>query len=254
MQRQNLHAQFLGRGHGLMQAALRALYPPTCAMCDAQVDQTGALCPACWRDMPFIDGACCDLCGLPLPGAPSTGLQCDECITTARPWEQGRAALLYDDTARRLLLGLKYYNRLDTAPMAARWMAQAAAPMVRPDTLVVPVPLSWWRLVRRRYNQAAVLGHALARAHGLTQCPDLLVRVRHTGTQDGRTRAGRFANVQGAFRVHPRRARLLDGRHILLVDDVMTAGATLAACAECCLAGGAASVRVVVLARVARAP
>lgn len=235
-------------------ALLRALYPPQCVTCNALVAEESLLCPACWREMPFIDGLCCDSCGLPLPGS-DTGavVHCDECLSLARPWEQGRAALLYGDKARKLLLGLKYYDRLDHVPPAARWMSRAAAPLIRPGMLVAPIPLHWTRFLKRRYNQAAELSRALAKQTGLAHCPDLLHRTRATGTQDGRGRLGRFNNVQDAFAPNPRQASLLDARDVLLVDDVMTAGATFAAAAECCLAHGAASIRVVALARVARA-
>lgn len=236
------------------QAMSNALYPPHCMTCDTLVTETGALCPACWREMPFIDGLCCDACGVPLPGRdPGTPVHCDECLTLARPWEQGRAALLYGDKARKLLLGLKYHDRLDHVPAAARWMSRAARPLLRPDMLVTPIPLHWARFLKRRYNQAAELSRALARLHGLDHCPDLLRRTRATGTQDGRGRLGRFTNMQDAFAPHARQGGRIAGRDILLVDDVMTAGATFAAAAECCLAHGAASVRVVALARVARA-
>ncbi|WP_346429283.1 double zinc ribbon domain-containing protein [Roseinatronobacter domitianus] len=233
---------------------LNALYPPQCVTCDAMVADAGALCPKCWREMPFIDGLCCDACGLPLPGTdPGTPVHCDECLTFARPWEQGRAALLYGDKARKLLLGLKYYDRLDHVPAAAKWLSRAAKPMLRPDMLAAPIPLHWTRFLKRRYNQAAELSRALAKLHGLEHCPDLLRRTRATGTQDGRGRLGRFNNMEDAFTPHARQGGRIEGRHILLVDDVMTAGATFAAAAECCLAHGAASVRVVALARVARA-
>lgn len=242
------------RVQSAVRALLHALYPPQCVTCDAFVADNGALCAACWREMPFIDGLCCDACGSPLPGAdPATPVHCDECLTLARPWEQGRAALLYGDKARKLLLGLKYYDRLDHVPAAARWMSRAAAPILQPDMLVAPIPLHWTRFLKRRYNQAAELSRALAKLHGLDHCPDLLRRTRATGTQDGRGRLGRFINMQDAFAAHDKRAPLIGGRDILLVDDVMTAGATFAAAAECCLAHGAASVRVVALARVARA-
>ena len=235
-------------------ALLRAVYPPHCVTCDALVDEDGMLCPTCWREMPFIDGLCCESCGLPLPGAdPATPVHCDECLTLARPWEQGRAAFLYGDKARKLLLGLKYYDRLDHVPAAARWMSRAATPILRPDMLVVPIPLHWTRFLKRRYNQAAELSRALSRQHRLEHCPDLLCRTRATGTQDGRGRLGRFTNMQDAFATHHKHGARLAGRDVLLVDDVMTAGATFAAAAECCLAHGAASVRVVALARVARA-
>lgn len=212
------------------------------------------LCPSCWREMPFIDGLCCDACGIPLPGTdPRHAVHCDECLTLARPWVQGRAALLYGDTARKLLLGLKYYDRLDHVPPAARWMARAAAPILQPDMLIAPIPLHWTRFLKRRYNQAAALSTAMAQLTEMEHCPDLLRRIRATGTQDGRGRLGRFNNMQDAFAPHPRQGKRLVGRDIVLVDDVMTAGATFAAAAECCLAHGAASVRVIALARVARA-
>lgn len=242
----------------LVKGLARALFPPHCMTCDTLTDAHGALCPDCWRQTPFIIGTCCDLCGAPLPGedGSATGstaaLVCDDCLQTARPWEQGRAALLYGDKARQILLGLKYHDRQDHVPSLGRWLARAAQPMIRPDMLVAPVPLHWLRLVKRRYNQSALLARALAHELSLDHCPDLLIRRRHTGTQDGRSRTARFANLQGAFAPHPRRGMHLHDRHILLVDDVMTSGATLATAAECLLAHGAASVRVVALARVTK--
>jgi predicted amidophosphoribosyltransferase len=158
--------------------------------------------------------------------------------------------MVYEGTARRLVLALKHADRLDIARPAGAWLARAAAPILVPGMLVAPVPLHWLRLLRRRYNQSALLSAALARAAGLEHCPDLLVRVRRTGSQDGRGRAARFAAVEGAIRPHPRRGARAAGRHVLLVDDVMTSGATLAAAAEGARAAGAAEVSVVTLARV----
>ena len=235
------------------QGALRAVYPPQCICCDTLVEDHGAICPACWPKVPFIFGLCCDSCGLPLPGQDDgTPVQCDECLTLARPWEQGRAVMLYGDKSRQILLGLKYYDRLDHAGPAGKWLARHAKPLIRPDMMVAPIPLHWLRFVKRRYNQAALLSTALARELQLEHCPDLLIRTRNTGNQDGRGRMGRFANVADAFAAHPRQGARIRGRDILLVDDVMTAGATFAAATETCLAHGAASVRVIALARVAR--
>lgn len=237
---------------------MRVIYPPTCLCCGAPVASPGALCASCWRDTPFIPGPACDKCGVPLPGdvaEPGTGvaLHCDDCLRIARPWRRGRAVMEYDAVARRLVLGLKYHDRHELARPAGHWLAQRAAALVRPDTLVVPVPLHWWRLVGRRYNQSALLSAALAREIGRMHCPDLLQRRRFAGTQDGRTREGRMRNLEGAITPHPRRAGLVAGRHVLLVDDVMTSGATLAACTEACFMAGADEVDVVVLARVTRA-
>lgn len=238
---------------GLMQSAIHAIYPPQCVQCGALTAADFALCGPCWRDAHFIGGLVCDHCGLPLPGA-DRGEQvlCDDCLAVARPWARGRAVFLYCDTGRRLVLALKHGDRTDLARAAGTWMAQAAAPLLRPDMLVVPVPLHRWRLWRRRYNQAALLAQRLARVAGLPVIPDALLRPRATRPLEGHGRAARFAALDGAIRVHPRHAARLAGRPVLLVDDVMTSGATLAAAAAALRSAGAGDVCVQVLARVAK--
>lgn len=233
---------------------LRALYPPQCLTCDVLVAEDFGLCPECWSKTPFIFGLACDACGAPVPGEEGEGPPplCEECHAHPRPWSQGRAAMLYRDNARRLVLALKHGDRLDCAGPAGRWMERAAAPVLRPGMLVAPVPLHWRRMFRRRTNQAALLARAVARAAGLEHCPDLLVRPRSTGSQEGRTGPERFENLAGALALHPRRGALVAGRDVLLVDDVMTSGATLSAGTAALLAGGAATVSVLVLARVAK--
>lgn len=236
-----------------MQAALRLVYPAQCLMCDTLVEEDFGLCPSCWRDTAFVSGLVCDACGTPLPGEdPGHAVLCDDCLALARPWDRGRAAFLYRDKGREIVLALKHGDRLDLARPAARWLLRAAQPLLRPGMLVAPVPLHWLRLLRRRYNQSALLSAGLARLAGLDHIPDLLRRRRRTPTQDGRTREGRFANLADAIDVAPRHAAALAGRSVLIIDDVMTSGATLAAAAEACRAGGAAEVSVAVLARVAK--
>ncbi|MCB2124319.1 MAG: ComF family protein [Rhodobacteraceae bacterium] len=236
-----------------LQSALQLLFPPQCISCGDPTVSDFGLCGVCWRQTPFITGLVCDRCGTPLPGEEEGRAEyCDDCLTVARPWERGRSALLYRDNARKLVLALKHGDRLDLARPAGGWLHRAARPLLRDGMLIVPVPLHWTRLVRRRFNQSALLSKALAREAGLDHCPDLLLRTRRTQSQDGRDRDGRFANVAGAIRVHPRRRDRMVSRHLLLVDDVMTSGATLAGAAEACIAAGAASVSVVTLARVAK--
>ena len=236
-----------------MQAALHVIYPPQCLTCDALVTTDFGLCGHCWRETPFITGLVCNQCGVPLPGDDlGQPESCDDCLTMARPWSQGRAALLYKDNARRFVLAFKHGDRLDLARPAAGWMMRAAQPMLKPGMLVAPIPLHWLRLIKRRYNQSALLSAAVAKMAGLDHCPDLLIRTRHTGSQEGRDRDSRFANMTDALAPHPRRENRISGRHILLVDDVMTSGATFAAAAEACIAAGAIGVSVLALARVAK--
>lgn len=238
-----------------MQSLLKILYPPQCVTCGALVEDAGALCGACWHATPFIGGLVCDACGVSLlGGSGDEAALCDQCIAIARPWDRGRAALAYRDNGRKIVLALKHGDRLDLAIPAARWMARAGAPLIREGMLAVPVPSHPWRLLRRRYNQAAVLAQALAQIAPVDYLADALVRNRRTAVQDGMSQDARFANLSGAIRPHPRRSRRLSNADVLLIDDVMTSGATLAAAAEAVRAAGAREICVLVLARVARDP
>ena len=244
---------------GLFQTAVRAVYPDRCLVCEGLVDGEGGLCGACWAAMPFVTGLACHMCGLPLPGAGEAegggGSEiCDDCLTLARPWAAGRTVAVYEGAARTLVLRLKHADRLDLAGPAAGWMLRAAAPLLTPRTLVVPVPSHWVRRIRRRYVQSAVLSRALAARAGLDHAPLSLVRTKATAMQDGMGVAARFANLAGAIRPDPRHGGALAGREVLLVDDVMTSGATLAAAADAAHAAGAQRVCVLTLARVAKAP
>lgn len=203
--------------------------------------------------MPFIGGLVCDSCGVPLPGEQhEMAAVCDSCLAAPKPWAQGRAALLYEGTARRMVLGLKHGDRHDMVRPLASWMAARAGGLISADTLVAPVPLHWRRMLSRRFNQAAMLAKAVAQKHNVDFCPDLLLRNRATVMQEGMTREERFENQRRAFQVPPKRVQQIAGKTVLLVDDVMTSGATLGSCTEACYAANAKLVNVLVLARVAR--
>jgi ComF family protein len=233
--------------------ALHLIFPPRCIACGGAVTSDFGLCAECWRDTAFVTGLVCDKCGVPLPGTDEGKPEfCDDCITMARPWERARAVLIYKDAGRRMVLAFKHGDRLDLMRPFGDWLHRAAAPLLAPGMLVAPVPLHRLRLIRRRYNQSALLSGALARVARLQHLPDLLQRTRSTPSQEGLHRDDRFSNIAGAIRVNPRHAATLTGRDVLLVDDVMTSGATLAACADACLGAGATSVFAVVLARVAK--
>ena len=241
------------RAGGKLQTALRLIYPSRCLTCSTMVESDFGLCGPCWRDTPFIGGLVCDCCGTPLPGEDLGEVEiCDDCMTIARPWARGRAALLYKDNGRKLVLALKHGDHHEIARPAAKWMVRAAAPLLKPNMLVAPVPLHWTRMLKRRFNQSALLAEQVAREADLAYCPELLVRARRTKSLGGLSWEERFAEVSETIKIHPKRAHRIAGRPVLIVDDVMTSGATLAATVEACKAARAAEVSILTLARVAK--
>lgn len=233
--------------------AVRLLYPPLCVTCGEEIENDHGLCSQCWTDTFFIRGAICDSCGRPLPGQEAApDLTCESCARTPPFWDRGRAAILYEGAGRRATLSLKHGDRLDVAKTVSKWMVEAGRDLLANDPVLVPVPLHWTRMLKRKYNQAAVLSSELARFTRLDHIPDALVRTKRTKMQKGMTREERFDNQAAAIEVSQKRVEMMSGRSVLLVDDVLTTGATLSACTAVCLQNGAATVNVLVLARVAR--
>ncbi len=238
----------------MLQSVMRAIYPAQCVSCGSMTAEEFGLCAECWRDTAFIGGLVCDACGTPLPGEEDGApVFCDECMSVARPWARGRAVMEYGSVGRKLILALKHGDRTDLARAVGRWMARVATPLVEPDTVLVPVPLHWTRLLKRKYNQAALLAQEMARHMDRSVCPDALIRTRRTLMLDGHGRDQRFAALEGAIAPHPRRKDKIAGRSVLLIDDVMTSGATLAAATEAAHAAGARAVCILTLARVTKA-
>ncbi|MBI1182480.1 MAG: ComF family protein [Alphaproteobacteria bacterium] len=228
-----------------------AVFPPQCPSCEAIVREHAQLCADCWSRLRFIGEPMCACCGIPLEFEGGEGTLCLRCLAAPPAFARARAVLLYDAFSRGLVLKFKNGDRLDPARAFSRWMARAGGALLREADMVAPVPLHWSRLVARRYNQSAVLARHVAAQAGRPCVPDLLQRMRRTPSQGTLGRKERAGNVRGAFAVSQRYAGQIAGRAVVLVDDVLTTGATADNCAKVLLRAGAVRVDVLTLARVA---
>lgn len=235
-------------GVGLLDAVL----PPRCPSCGELVETAHALCPACWPKVRFITDPLCATCGTPFEFEVPPGTVCAACAVGEPPFGRARAAIAYDDGSRGLILAFKHGDRTDAARVFAPWMAHAGRELLADADLLVPVPLHWTRLLARRYNQAALLAQAVGRLVKAKVAPDLLTRRKRTPSLAHSGAEERAATVRGAFVVPAKRRSEVEGRRILLIDDVFTTGSTVGACARALARSGARSVDVLTLARVVR--
>jgi predicted amidophosphoribosyltransferase len=230
-----------------------ALFPPACPACRGETATGQTLCPNCWAETAFLSGNGCIACGREIPGlgTADAGFRCDTCQTHPPVWDRGAAVFAYEGAGRRLVLGLKHGDRLDMLPMLGGWMLRAGRELMAEADLVIPVPMHWTRRLKRRFNQSAELARALCLAADRSDAfaPGLLRRTRRTGSQDGRDRAGRAENLRGCIGLTGDGGALA-GRRVLLIDDVLTTGATLNAVAGVCRHAGALTVDILVLALV----
>lgn len=237
-----------------LQASLRGLvgivYPPTCIACQAATGEAQALCPACWRGIGFIERPYCERLGTPFPIDLGTGLLSPAAIADPPVFARARAVCRFDGTARELVHRLKYGDHVELSLTLGRMMAQAGRELAADADLILPVPLHRTRLWRRRFNQAAALARTVSRETGLPLAATALTRIRRTRQQVGLTRPQRAENLQGAFHVSTAMRSLIEDRRILLVDDVLTTGATVNAASHALLRAGASAVDVLTFARV----
>jgi ComF family protein len=229
---------------------LNLIMPPLCLSCAGRVAEARSLCGSCWSQLSFIEEPRCPLWGEPLAFDAGAGMLSGRALAAPANWTSLTAAVTFNDQAQRIVHALKYHDRLETAMLMARLMFRALRVPPAGDTLLVPVPLHWLRLWRRRYNQAALLAQSLAALGRAPYAAHVLVRHRRTPNQVGLDRQKREMNLKGAFAV-PQAARAqIAGRRILLVDDVLTTGATAGEASRSLLEAGAGTVDVAVFALV----
>jgi ComF family protein len=234
---------------GLFGFALDVALPTLCPACRELVRGEG-LCAACWSKLAPIAPPYCERLGIPFAYDLGPGVLSMQAIADPPAYQRARAAVRYDDVARAMVHALKYGDRHDLAPIMGRWMARAGDTLLADADALVPVPLHWRRLWARRFNQSALLALGISNESGVTVADSALKRIKATAQQVGLSQKERALNVQGAFRVPVQSRAVVAGRRLVLIDDVLTSGATMDACARALLRAGAASVDVLVFARV----
>ncbi len=243
-------AQFKALARQAAGFSIGALFPPACAGCRRQVVQPGTLCGQCWSKLRFLEKPWCEVMGTPFSHDMGSGFLSAAAIANPPQFARARAAVVYSGVAREMVQSLKYRDHTDLAPWMARWMLRAGGELAADADVVVPVPLHWMRTLRRGFNQSAELARAISRLTGKPFMPLAVKRVKRTRQQVGLVLSERQDNVRAAFRVLPEREIEIAGRRVLLIDDVLTTGATVGAVAKALKRGGASAVDVLTFARV----
>ncbi len=227
------------------------ILPPRCPVTGELVSHQGAVAPNAWAQLQFITHPFCIKCGIPFGfGEEEDGLRCMSCVETPPIYESARAALIYDETSRDLILGFKHGDKTHMAPSFIPWLTRAGAEMLEQADLLVPVPLHHSRLFIRRYNQAALIADALAKETGIKHLPMALKRTRATPSQGYLKTEERRKNVKSAFIAYAKYISSLKGKSVILIDDVYTTGATVEECTKTLLKAGVSNVHILTLARV----
>lgn len=239
-------------GRWVVRTVADLLFPPECLTCRTLVADPGLLCSACWERIHFIAGPVCVQCGTPFELDLGPETTCAVCIASPPKYDQARSVMIYDDASKQLVLAFKYRDRLDGARSYATWMLRAAAPLLDKADVIVPVPMHHWRRISRKYNQAAVLAQSLGTLSGKPVWPMVLRQTRATHGQKGLSGTARRRSVAGAFEIRDSSKAQIRGKRVLLIDDVLTTGATVDACAGVLRRAGASGVDVATLARVVR--
>jgi ComF family protein len=235
----------------LGRAALDVLLPPLCLSCQSRIMAHNALCPACWRQIDFVRPPLCDRMGLPMPFDTGAPMLSAAAIADPPEYDRARAVARFSGLMRELVHAFKFHDSHNARHLFGRWLAEAGSEILRDADLLVPVPLARWRLISRRFNQAQILATETEKLTQTPVNPFALARTRSTKHQVGLTKLQRSRNVAGAFRVPPSQLAAISGKAIVLIDDVITSGATASAAAKALKRAGARRVDVLALAIVA---
>lgn len=231
---------------------LDLLFPPQCLNCDTIVPTHGTLCMGCWQKIQFISDPVCAACGLPFDYDIGSHALCGQCLHVRPSYTHARAVFRYDEHSHKLITRFKYSDQTGFAKTYGVWLAKAGTDLLKQTDIIIPVPMHYFRFVRRHFNQSALLAQELARKTGIDYIPDALWRHKYTIPQLGLSKKGRKDNVKGAFSINRRYAETIKNKNILLVDDVMTTGSTIEQCAKTLLKSDAMRVNILTLARTVR--
>ena len=220
--------------------------------CGILVQEPGSLCPACWKNITFLKAPSCFACGYPFEFDIGSQALCLTCSTKRPPYHRARAAMVYDDYSSHPILSFKHGDRTENSKAFARWLLHSGKDLIQDADYIIPVPLHWKRLFSRRYNQAAMIAVEMGRISGKPVLTQSLIRHKITPSQGQKSRAERIKNVKNAFAISPKSIQMIHEKNILLIDDVMTTGATISACAKTLLSAGVKKVDVLTLARIVR--
>jgi ComF family protein len=228
---------------------LNLVLPPRCPMTGELVGAHGTIDPSYWSTLTFAHSPLCTSCGLTFPHEVETDMVCGACLQTPPPYHSARSILRYDDASAAMILKFKHTDGTTLTPVFRQWMMRHRDHFENAD-LIIPVPLHRWRLLKRRYNQAALLGAALSSITQIPHAAHLLRRTRHTPSQGRKSKAERQDNIKAAFAVPEKYHLILKDKRIILIDDVYTSGATIHECTRVLLKHGASDVQVLTLAKV----
>jgi ComF family protein len=220
---------------------LDTFFPPQCLTCGEKISNADNLCPSCWKHITFISKPYCNICCVPFPVSMKEKI-CPFCQDELPIYNVARSAVKFDEFTARIVHALKYNDHTELAPAIARLIVNAGAEVIKMANYITPVPLHLGKLRQRKYNQAQLLAKFISRFTGIAVVPDLLIRTKDIPSQSGLNRKQRIANVYGAFKVNQDNAHMIKGSNIIIVDDVITTGATLNECARCLLAAGSGQI------------